>query len=74
MLGSNPCPDGRCLHGGTCSPADNSDGFVCDCTGTLYKGKTCDEGLVVVDPIGFVKLRVGKLITVRAKPDNATTY
>ena len=74
FLVSDPCPDGRCLHGGTCSPADNSDGFVCDCTGTLYKGKTCDEGLVVVDPIGFVKLRVGKLITVRAKPDNATTY
>ena len=71
---SDPCPDGRCLHDGTCSPADNSDGFVCDCTGTLYKGKTCDEGLVVVDPIGFIKLRVGKLITVRAKPDNAATY
>ena len=74
MLGSNPCPDGRCLHGGTCSPADNSDGFVCDCTGTLYEGKTCNKGLVVVDPIGSVKRFERKIITVRAKPDNATTY
>ena len=74
MLGSNPCPDGRCLHGGTCSPADNSDGFVCDCTGTLYEGKTCNVGLVVIDPIGSVKRRGEKIITVRAKPDSATTY
>ena len=74
MSGSNPCPDGRCLHGGTCSPADNSDEFVCDCTGTLYEGKTCNKGLVVVDPIGSVKSLDEKIITVRAKPDNATTY
>ena len=74
MLGSNPCPNGRCLHGGTCSPADNSDGFVCDCTGTLYEGKTCDKGLVVIDPIGSVKRFEKKTITVRAKPDSATTY
>ena len=57
-----------------CSQTDNADGFVCDCTGTLYEGKTCEEGLVLIDPIGSVRIRSYKIITIRAKPDNATTY
>ena len=57
-----------------CSQADNANGFVCDCTDTLYKGKTCEEGLVLIDPIGSLKIFSQKIITIRAKPDFATTY
>ena len=58
-----------------CSQADNANGFVCDCTGTLYEGKTCEKGLVLIDPIGSVSGRFGrKIITIRAKPDFETTY
>ena len=57
-----------------CSQADNANGFVCDCTDTLYKRKTCEEGLVLIDPIGSLKIFSRKIITIRAKPDFATTY
>ena len=63
-----------CLHGGMCSHADNDNGFVCDCTGTLYEGETCQRGLVVIDPIGSVELNKLKVFTVRAKPDVTITY
>ena len=71
---TDPCASIPCLHGGKCSHADNDNGFVCDCTGTLYEGETCQRGLVVIDSIGSLKARDVKMITIRAKPDIATTY
>ena len=71
---TDPCASNPCLHGGMCSHDDNDNGFVCDCTGTLYEGKTCERGLVVIDPIGSLKAREVKMITIRAKPDSLTTY
>ena len=71
---TDPCASNPCLHGGKCSHADNDNGFVCDCTGTLYEGETCQRGLVVIDSIGSLKTREEKNITIRAKPDNVTTY
>ena len=55
-----------------CSQVDNANGFVCDCTGTLYEGKTCEKGLVLIDLIGSAKSHLK--ITIRAKPDFETTY
>ena len=71
---TDPCAFNPCLHGGKCSHADNDNGFVCDCSGTLYEGETCQRGLVVIDPIGSLKSRDVRMITIRAKPDNVTTY
>ena len=68
------CASNLCLHGGKCSHADNDNGFVCDCTGTLYEGETCQRGLVVIDPIGSLRARDVRMITIRAKPDNVKTY
>ena len=73
-VGADPCVPTPCLHGGMCLKANYDNGFLCDCTGTLYKGPVCEKGLVVIDPIGSLKSRERKMITIRAKPDNITTY
>ena len=54
--------------------ADNSDGFECDCEGTLYEGKLCERGLVLIDSVGVLKVDKPKGIIVRAKPDKDTSY
>ena len=74
IIETNHCASRPCLHGGKCSHANNDNGFVCDCTGTLYEGKTCERGFVVIDPIGSLESRQVRMITIRAKPDSVTRY
>uniref|UniRef100_A0A1X7V3D2 Uncharacterized protein n=1 Tax=Amphimedon queenslandica TaxID=400682 RepID=A0A1X7V3D2_AMPQE len=71
----DPCESkNRCLHDGICLRVDSEEGFECNCTGTLYEGRTCERALVLIDPIGPVISFKFKNITIRAKPDNDTTY
>ena len=74
ILEKNRCDSNTCRHNGTCSVADNPEGFECNCTGTLYEGKTCDRSLILIDPVGTLTLRQPKIITFRARPDEKTTY
>uniref|UniRef100_A0A7M5XAK0 Uncharacterized protein n=1 Tax=Clytia hemisphaerica TaxID=252671 RepID=A0A7M5XAK0_9CNID len=42
---STPCEPNPCLNNGQCLET-SIDTFVCDCSGTLSKGKLCDIGIV----------------------------
>ena len=58
-----------------CLLADNANGFVCNCTGTLYEGERCEKSLILIEPVGFVlKQNTQQVLTIRAKPDNETEY
>ena len=77
ILEKNRCDSNPCHHNGTCSVADNPEGFECNCTGTLYEGKTCDRSLILIDPIGTLIIGgnlSSKNITFRARPDKKTEY
>lgn len=50
----NPsCDPDRCKHCRECTETENG-GFICNCTETFYRGKTCDCLLVIIDNIGIV--------------------
>ena len=74
ILEKNRCDSDTCHHNGTCSVADNPEGFECNCTGTLYEGKTCERSLILIDPIGTLALEQITTITFRARPDRKTEY
>ena len=56
IIGRPVCDDDTCVHG-KCIEVSQSE-FHCDCTGTLYSGKTCNRGLILVPDVG--ELRSGK--------------
>ena len=54
FIESTSCTPNPCKHNGKCKIINS--GFECDCTGTFYKGKTCERGILKVPeiPILFV--------------------
>ena len=73
-LEKDPCEPNLCLHDGVCSRVDSEEGFKCNCTSTLYEGRTCERALVLIDPIGILTIKDRKIIFVRSKPDKETSY
>ena len=65
-----PCDPDPCLHGGQCS--ESEEGLpLCNCTGTLYKGDTCETGLVLVPRIPIlVQGTQSENFTIQAAPTN----
>ena len=47
------CYINPCLNGGKCTETEDG-GFVCNCTETFYRGKTCNHLLIVIDDIGVL--------------------
>ena len=67
-LGTLVCGNNPCKHGGICSEtSDNA--FTCDCTGTLYQGLTCEQGLVIITEISVLTVFQTSMITISARPD-----
>ena len=67
-LGAPVCENNPCKHGGICSETSDNE-FTCDCTGTLYQGLTCEEGLVIISEIGILRVFQISYITISARPD-----
>ena len=67
-LGAPVCENNPCKHGGICSETSDNE-FTCDCTGTLYQGLTCEQGLVIISEISVLTVFVPSVITISARPD-----
>ena len=68
FIGKPVCDDSTCDHG-KCIEVSQSE-FRCDCTGTLYTGKRCHRGLILVPDIGEVKSGVGFPLQITAAEPN----
>ena len=66
-------PNNPCLNGGTCTDVGDAK-FVCNCTGTLYEGATCDIPIVLIDDIGVLQVNGAKQITIHAPFNTSTIF
>ena len=66
------CTDTTCLHGGRCIII-SKDEFECDCTGTMYQGRICEQGLVVVSEIDDLFQFENATFFMSARPDSRLT-
>ena len=66
----SPCYTNSCLNGGKCTETEDG-GFACNCTGTFYRGKTCDRLLIVIDDIGVLDygFLVSNPISIKTDPN-----
>ena len=62
-----------CHNGGTCTDVGDSK-FECNCTGTLYKGPTCETPIVLIDDIGILQVEEIKQITIHAPLTTSTSF
>ena len=71
------CHPDKCKHGGKCTETEDG-GFICNCTGTFYRGKICDRLLVIIDDIGVVNhgFYQSTAISIKSDPndDNISGY
>ena len=67
-LGTPACANNPCKHGGICTETSGNE-FTCDCTGTLYQGLTCEQGLIIITEISVLTVFVPSVITISARPD-----
>ena len=70
FIGKPVCDDSTCVHG-KCIEVSQSE-FRCDCTGTLYTGKKCHRGLILVPDIGEVKFGARFPLQITAAEPNET--
>ena len=68
FLGTPACANNPCKHGGICSETSDNE-FTCDCTGTLYQGRTCEQGLVIITEISVLRFHEFSMINIFARPD-----
>ena len=68
ILGTPACAKNPCKHGGICSEAGDNK-FTCDCTGTLYQGLTCEQGLVIITEISVLTQFQPSMVSILARPD-----
>ena len=68
LLGTPACANNPCKHGGICSEAGDNK-FTCDCTGTLYQGLTCEQGLVIITEISVLTVFQSSMVSILARPD-----
>ena len=68
FLGTPACVNNPCKHGGICSEAGDNE-FTCDCTGTLYQGLTCEQGLVIITEISVLTVFQPSMVNLLARPD-----
>ena len=66
------CNPNPCRHGGKCKETSDID-FECNCTGTLYHGRTCEFGLVRIDAPRTVRRFINFDIVIKAQPQNQLT-
>jgi fibulin 1/2 len=59
-----------CLHGSNCSSM-GLDNYVCNCTGTGYIGKNCQNGVISITPIPPLNVSETFVITIEAKPGSS---
>ena len=67
-LGTLVCGNNPCKHGGICSETSDNK-FTCDCTGTLYQGLTCEQGLVIITEISVLTVFQISMVSILARPD-----
>ena len=58
VIESTFCAPNPCQHNGSCKIIKN--GFECDCTGTFYKGKICERGILIVPEISLLSINQTK--------------
>ena len=58
FIESTSCTPNPCKHNGKCKIIKN--GFECDCTGTFYKGKLCERGILIVPEIPILSVNQTK--------------
>ena len=68
LLGTPACANNPCKHGGICSETSDNE-FTCDCTGTLYQGLTCEQGLVIITEISVLTVFQPSMVSILARPD-----
>ena len=68
ILGTPVCGNNPCRHGGICSETSDNE-FTCDCTGTLYQGLTCEQGLVIITEISVLTVFQTSMVNILARPD-----
>ena len=70
----SPCYINPCLNGGKCIETEDGN-FVCNCTGTFYRGKTCDRLLIIIDDIGVLDYGffVSNPISIKTDPNAEVT-
>ena len=68
LLGTPVCENNPCKHGGICSETSDNE-FTCDCTGTLYQGLTCEQGLVIITEISVLTVFQPSMVSILARPD-----
>ena len=70
----SPCYINPCLNGGKCTETEDG-GFICNCTGTFYRGKICNRLLIVIDDIGILDygFLVSNPISMKTDPNAEVT-
>ena len=72
FIESTSCTPNPFKHNGKCKIIRN--GFECDCTGTFYKGKTCERGILKVPEISVLSVNQTKSnLKLQKYPDVNTT-
>ena len=62
------CIPNPCQHGGICLTNEDRS-FTCNCSGTMYSGETCDNGIISIPNYPQFTINTSYTFSVKAKPD-----
>ena len=65
-----PCDPNPCKHSGVCTEVGTTE-YTCDCTGTQYKGKNCEIGLITFPRVSILTVNeTSSMLYITALPDD----